>query len=124
MRALFKKITLYLLKNVQIEQTQARRYSTVILIITITTDQVPEVEKAIALDGYQYDAFGQRIAGGLAGSADWGYNGKHRDAVTGWYNYGYRDYSHGMMRLTIEDPINRIDPRRLENIVIFSAIGR
>ena len=40
---------------------------------------------------YRYDAFGKTYEGALS-SGERGYNGKPYNAVTGHYNYGYRDY--------------------------------
>lgn len=54
---------------------------------------------------YSYDVFGNLIQGELSGSSDFGYLSKQLDAVSGLYNYGYRDYSPAVARFTTLDPI-------------------
>ena len=73
---------------------------------------------------YRYDAFGKTYEGALS-SGERGYNGKPYNAVTGHYNYGYRDYDPMTGRFatvdpirdgmnwyvyTRNDPVNHIDP--------------
>ncbi len=73
---------------------------------------------------YRYDAFGKTYEGALS-SGERGYNGKPYNAVTGHYNYGYRDYDPMTGRFatvdpirdgmnwyvyTANDPVNYIDP--------------
>ena len=73
---------------------------------------------------YRYDAFGKTYEGALS-SGERGYNGKPYNAVTGHYNYGYRDYDPMTGRFatvdpirdgmnwyvyTANDPVNHIDP--------------
>ncbi len=53
---------------------------------------------------YRYDAFGKTYEGALS-SGERGYNGKPYNAVTGHYNYGYRDYDPMTGRFATEDPI-------------------
>ena len=53
---------------------------------------------------YRYDAFGKTYEGALS-SGERGYNGKSYNAVTGHYNYGYRDYDPMTGRFATEDPI-------------------
>ena len=45
------------------------------------------------------------IEGRFTGATQLGYNEKEMDLATGWYNYGFRDYSPVMMRFTTVDPI-------------------
>jgi RHS repeat-associated protein len=54
---------------------------------------------------YEYDAFGKPYAGDLTQGMNLGYTGKPYDAVTGMYNYGYRDYQPETARFTTVDPI-------------------
>ncbi len=73
---------------------------------------------------YRYDAFGKTYEGALS-SGERGYNGKPYNAITGHYNYGYRDYDPMTGRFatvdpirdgmnwyvyTENDPVNHIDP--------------
>jgi RHS repeat-associated protein len=54
---------------------------------------------------YEYDAFGKPYKGELGDGMNLGYTGKPYDAVTGLYNYGYRDYKPEAARFTTVDPI-------------------
>jgi RHS repeat-associated protein len=54
---------------------------------------------------YEYDVFGVPYQGDLTQGMDLGYTGKPYDAVTGLYDYGYRDYKAEVARFTSEDPI-------------------
>jgi RHS repeat-associated protein len=56
-------------------------------------------------DRYEYDAFGRPYKGDFGNGVGLGYTGKPYDAVTGIYNYGYRDYAPEVARFTSEDPI-------------------
>ncbi|MBQ0166756.1 MAG: RHS repeat-associated core domain-containing protein [Treponema sp.] len=52
-----------------------------------------------------YDAFGTPLTMDALGLCGLGYAGKPFDAVTGLYNYGFRDYSPATARFTSVDPI-------------------
>ena len=80
---------------------------------------------------YDYDAFGKPFGSELE-TDERGYNGKPYDAVLGHYNYGYRDYDPLTRRFatvdpirdgrnwyvyTANDPISRIDPNGLADLV-------
>ena len=82
------------------------------------------VTYGVAQASYRYDAFGKTYEGALS-SGERGYNGKPYNAVTGHYNYGYRDYDPMTGRFatvdpirdgmnwyvyTANDPVNHIDP--------------
>jgi RHS repeat-associated protein len=54
---------------------------------------------------YEYDAFGKPYKGEFGDGMNLGYTGKPYDAVTGLYNYGYRDYKPEAARFTTVDPI-------------------
>jgi RHS repeat-associated protein len=54
---------------------------------------------------YEYDVFGVPYMGDLTQGMDLGYTGKPYDAVTGLYDYGYRDYKAEVARFTSIDPI-------------------
>jgi RHS repeat-associated protein len=54
---------------------------------------------------YEYDVFGVPYTGDLTQGMDLGYTGKPYDAVTGLYDYGYRDYKAEAARFTSIDPI-------------------
>jgi RHS repeat-associated protein len=54
---------------------------------------------------YEYDAFGASVSGDFSQSAYLGYAGKQLDPATGFYNYGYRDYSPAEGRFTTVDPV-------------------
>ena len=54
---------------------------------------------------YDYDIFGNPVAGDFTTGTDYGYLGKPYDSITGLYNYGYRDYSPQTVRFTTIDPI-------------------
>jgi RHS repeat-associated protein len=54
---------------------------------------------------YEYDAFGKPYKGDFNNGVNLGYIGKPYDAVTGLYNYGYRDYQPETARFTTVDPI-------------------
>jgi RHS repeat-associated protein len=54
---------------------------------------------------YEYDVFGVPYQGDLTQGMDLGYTGKPYDAVTGLYDYGYRDYKAEGARFTSIDPI-------------------
>ncbi|GMO53192.1 MAG: hypothetical protein Pg6C_19420 [Treponemataceae bacterium] len=74
------------------------------------TDALGSVKSATGENGeakslYDYDAFGSPTLGDFSASARLGYTGKQRDAVTGFYNYGYRDYSPADGRFTTSDPV-------------------
>jgi RHS repeat-associated protein len=56
-------------------------------------------------DLYEYDAFGKPYKGDLTQGMNLGYTGKPWDAVTGLYNYGYRDYTPEAARFTTVDPV-------------------
>jgi RHS repeat-associated protein len=56
-------------------------------------------------DRYEYDAFGKPYQGDLDGGMNLGYTGKPYDGATGFYNYGYRDYSPLLARFTTIDPV-------------------
>jgi RHS repeat-associated protein len=56
-------------------------------------------------DRYEYDAFGKPYKGDLESGMNLGYTGKPYDAMTGLYNYGYRDYKPEAARFTTVDPI-------------------
>ncbi|GHU09291.1 hypothetical protein FACS1894151_06760 [Spirochaetia bacterium] len=62
-------------------------------------------EYGIQEDRYEYDAFGKPYEGDFSGGMNLGYTGKPYDAVTGLYNYGYRDYAPVAARFTTVDPI-------------------
>jgi RHS repeat-associated protein len=55
--------------------------------------------------GTSTNAFGKPYAGDLTQGMNLGYTGKPYDAVTGMYNYGYRDYQPEMARFTTVEPI-------------------
>jgi RHS repeat-associated protein len=57
------------------------------------------------VERYEYDAFGKPYAGDLESGMNLGYTGKPYDAVTGLYNYEYRDYKPEAARFTTVDPI-------------------
>jgi RHS repeat-associated protein len=74
------------------------------------TDALGSVKSATGENGeakslYDYDAFGAPVVGDFSASARLGYAGKQRDTVTGFYNYGYRDYSPADGRFTTTDPV-------------------
>jgi RHS repeat-associated protein len=50
---------------------------------------------------YEYDAFGKPYKGDFSNGVNFGYTGKPYDAVTGLYNYGYRETA----RFTTVDPV-------------------
>ena len=54
---------------------------------------------------HEYDAYGNMIEGRFASAIQLGYNEKKMDLMTGWYDYGFRDYSPMMMRFNTVDPI-------------------
>lgn len=54
---------------------------------------------------YSYDVFGAVLEGSLDGRQEFGYLGKSFDSVTGFYNYGFRDYNPAAARFTTIDPI-------------------
>jgi RHS repeat-associated protein len=54
---------------------------------------------------YEYDAFGKPYRGDFTSGVNLGYTGKPYDAVTGLYNYGYRDYQPETARFTTVDPV-------------------
>jgi RHS repeat-associated protein len=56
-------------------------------------------------DRYEYDAFGKPYKGDFNNGVNLGYTGKPYDAVTGLYNYGYRDYQPETARFTTVDPV-------------------
>ncbi len=56
-------------------------------------------------DRYEYDAFGKPYQGDFSSGLNIGYTGKPYDAVTGMYDYGYRDYTPATARFTTVDPI-------------------
>jgi RHS repeat-associated protein len=59
-----------------------------------------------AVEGrYEYDVFGEVYEGDMSGGMKLGYTGKPYDAVTGMYDYGYRDYRAEDGRFTTEDPV-------------------
>ncbi|GHU09270.1 hypothetical protein FACS1894151_06680 [Spirochaetia bacterium] len=62
-------------------------------------------EYGIQEDRYEYDAFGKPYEGDFSDGMNLGYTGKPYDAVTGLYNYGYRDYAPEAARFTTIDPI-------------------
>ncbi|GHU10468.1 hypothetical protein FACS1894151_09860 [Spirochaetia bacterium] len=62
-------------------------------------------EYGIQEDRYEYDAFGKPYEGDFSDGMNLGYTGKPYDAVTGLYNYGYRDYAPVAARFTTVDPI-------------------
>jgi RHS repeat-associated protein len=62
-------------------------------------------EYGVLEDRYEYDAFGKPYAGDLENGMNLGYTGKPYDAVTGLYNYGYRDYKPEAARFTTMDPV-------------------
>jgi RHS repeat-associated protein len=91
-------------------------------------------------DRYEYDVFGVPYQGDLTQGMDLGYTGKPYDAVTGLYDYGYRDYKAEAARFTSidpirdgnnwyayvnNDPVNWVDPWGLEgeNILIINMPG-
>jgi RHS repeat-associated protein len=56
-------------------------------------------------DRYEYDAFGTPYKGDLTTGMSLGYTGKPYDALTGLYNYGYRDYQPQVARFITADPV-------------------
>jgi RHS repeat-associated protein len=54
---------------------------------------------------YEYDAFGTPYRGSFENGMNLGYTGKPYDAVTGLYDYGYRDYQPATARFTTVDPV-------------------
>ncbi|BDC93210.1 N-acetylmuramoyl-L-alanine amidase [Treponema bryantii] len=66
----------------------------------LTTDSLGRVSNR-----YNYDAYGTNYTGSFSGKNKIGYNSKHYDTGTGWYNYGYRDYDSKLGRFTTQDPI-------------------
>ena len=54
---------------------------------------------------HEYDAYGNMIEGRITSSTQLVYNEKEMDLATGWYDYGFRDYSTVMHRFTTVDPI-------------------
>ena len=53
---------------------------------------------------YRYDAFGADLLGSTTRTQPYGYTGKPRDAVTGYSDYGFRDYAPELARFTTPDP--------------------
>jgi len=64
------------------------------------TDKYGNIE-----DRFEYDAFGNPYDGDFTTGLNVGYTGKPYDAVTGMYNYGFRDYAPVTARFTTIDPI-------------------
>ena len=62
-------------------------------------------KKGNRIMSHEYDAYGNMIEGRFTTSTQLGYNEKEMDLMTGWYNYGYRDYSPVIMQFTTIDPI-------------------
>jgi len=62
-------------------------------------------ERGQKVTSYSYDAYGRLMGGKFGRVSDLGYTGKKVDPVTGWYDYGYRDYATMTMRFTTVDPI-------------------
>ena len=61
------------------------------------TDHFGNIEKS-----FSYDVFGTPVS---EVKPAYGYNGKPYDSITGFYNYGFRDYSPDTSRFTSSDPI-------------------
>ena len=81
--------------------TGTEYYTTDILgSVMLTTDSLRRVSNR-----YNYDAYGTNYTGSFSGKNKIGYNSKHYDTGTGWYNYGYRDYNPKLARFTTKDPI-------------------
>ena len=81
--------------------TGTEYYTTDILgSVMLTTDSLSRVSNR-----YNYDAYGTNYTGSFSGKNKIGYNSKHYDTGTGWYNYGYRDYNPKLARFTTKDPI-------------------
>ncbi len=81
--------------------TGTEYYTTDILgSVMLTTDSLGRVSNR-----YNYDAYGTNYTGSFSGKNKIGYNSKHYDTGTGWYNYGYRDYDSKLGRFTTQDPI-------------------
>ena len=62
------------------------------------------MNQGVLEERFRYDAFGGNYEGELE-TDERGYNGKPHDPVTGFYNYGYRDYDPMTGRFATVDPI-------------------
>jgi RHS repeat-associated protein len=63
------------------------------------------IEYGVLEERYEYDAFGKPYRGTFDQGMNLGYTGKPYDAVTGLYDYGYRDYQPEAARFTTVDPV-------------------